>query len=139
MWKSRHDCYPRLSLITLLKMKSTVQRPSNYALNKQQQIISLVSICVVLLSPFALPAEAQDCTASTGRPYALLPLLRADDDSYYANFSVGSPPQNFLLQIDTCSGDMWIPGVSALRSGWFVNHSYFQPNKSSTYIDLNVR
>jgi hypothetical protein len=65
-------------------------------------------------------------------------LRRVDDESYCGNFSLGSPPQAFLLRVDTSSGDIWVPSQSAAdaANARGFNHSFFFPNASSTYVDL---
>ena len=90
----------------------------------------------LLFAPLFPPAQAQEC--DTTPLSASMRLERGDDGSYCANFSVGTPAQWFRLVVDTSSGDLWVPEASALRPGWQVNHSFFRPNLSSTYVDLEV-
>lgn len=94
------------------------------------------ALALLLFAPLFPPALAQECGSTPSS--ASMRLERVDDGSYCANFSVGTPAQWFRLVVDTSSGDLWVPEASALRPGWQVNHSFFQRNLSSTYVDLEV-
>lgn len=61
-----------------------------------------------------------DLVRVKSHPFALQPrpepgseqLLTADA-LYVANFSVGRPPQQLLLQLDTGSSDLWVPAADS--------------------------
>uniref|UniRef100_A0A914YD27 Peptidase A1 domain-containing protein n=1 Tax=Panagrolaimus superbus TaxID=310955 RepID=A0A914YD27_9BILA len=55
-----------------------------------------------------------------------------DDAEYLANITVGTPPQSFLIQLDTGSSDFWIPD-SSCTDGFACRHA-FDANESSTYV-----
>jgi len=53
------------------------------------------------------------------------------DVEYYANVSVGTPKQNFKLDFDTGSSDMWF--CSTLGDSTESGKNKYDPTKSSTY------
>ncbi|ORX94590.1 Asp-domain-containing protein [Basidiobolus meristosporus CBS 931.73] len=64
-----------------------------------------------------------------------LPLTNEQDLSYYAQVSIGTPPQNFKVILDTGSADFWVPS-SQCTSAACLTHTKFYPSKSSTYSSL---
>ncbi|RDL31190.1 Acid protease [Venustampulla echinocandica] len=61
---------------------------------------------------------------------------------YFANVSVGTPPQNLQVQIDTGSSDMWVPASTAsvcrtsASEGGGCDGGSFNYKASSTFVDV---
>ncbi|KAG0305938.1 hypothetical protein BGZ98_003268 [Dissophora globulifera] len=67
--------------------------------------------------------------ASTGN----VPLTDSNPDlEYYGTVSVGTPAQDFKLDFDTGSSDIWFPSSTCTTSGCTA-HAQFNSKKSSTY------
>jgi len=54
-------------------------------------------------------------TDNGGNGYSVIPEIDYDDVAYVAEISIGTPPQNFSVVMDTGSSNLWIPGVECGR------------------------
>jgi len=61
-----------------------------------------------------------------------LPLVDESDDDYYITIGIGTPGQNFNVQVDTGSSDLWIPGLGCNATAC-LNHTRFDTTKSATF------
>ncbi|KAL0093317.1 secreted aspartyl protease [Phycomyces blakesleeanus] len=62
-------------------------------------------------------------------------FLFNDGSEYIIKVSIGTPPQNFTVALDTGSSDLWIPSVDCAKEE--CNLSRFNPEKSSSFVDTN--
>ncbi|EDX00780.1 lysosomal aspartic protease [Drosophila yakuba] len=60
-------------------------------------------------------------------------LSNFDNFQYYGNISIGTPAQYFLVQFDTGSSNLWVPG-SSCNSTACQDHQVFYKNQSSSYV-----
>ncbi|KAH6566055.1 hypothetical protein BASA62_006949 [Batrachochytrium salamandrivorans] len=59
-------------------------------------------------------------------------LQRRYGPPYYGSISLGTPPQNFLVQFDTGSANLWVPSTRCPDLGC-INHARFDATLSSTW------
>nr|XP_040140186.1 pepsin F-like isoform X2 [Ictidomys tridecemlineatus] len=81
--------------------------------------------------PYSLAYKFLDNRPDPGVAYE--PMRNYLDVSYVGIVSIGTPPQDFKVVLDTGSADLWVPSVYC-HSGACSSHSSFDPLRSSTFL-----
>lgn len=83
--------------------------------------------------PHYKPANHPDTllgTKTSTPPFSHLALRNLDNDQYFGQISLGTPPQSFSVMFDTGSSDLWVPGFSCRTCG---QHRPFNRPLSTTF------
>ncbi|KAF8442210.1 aspartic peptidase domain-containing protein [Boletus edulis BED1] len=59
-----------------------------------------------------------------------VPLTNEDQELWYGSLTIGTPPQDFTVDFDTGSSDLWVPDVPCPVT--CSGHRTYDPSKSST-------
>lgn len=58
-------------------------------------------------------------------------LNNGQNNYYYGNITLGTPPQHFTVLFDSGSSSLWVPSTDCVNC---ANHSKYNSNKSSSYV-----
>lgn len=106
------------------KISDKIIRPMKGAKKKLNNLVIREDDAEFDLSEVKLDAVAPELTAYYAEP------MHNKLTYYLMNISLGTPPQNFMVQIDTGSSDLWVPGRIIQFNGFDYKHS-------STFKRLN--
>ncbi|XP_072399512.1 lysosomal aspartic protease-like [Diabrotica undecimpunctata] len=68
-----------------------------------------------------------------------VPLINMNNEYYYGEIGIGTPPQKFNVIFDTGSADLWVPSskcdIYEGDKNACLNHTQYDASKSSTYLE----
>ncbi|KAJ3290630.1 Vacuolar protease A [Rhizoclosmatium sp. JEL0117] len=67
-----------------------------------------------------------------------IPLANLQDAAYFTLITIGTPPQTFVVQIDTGSSLMWVGSKACNAVGNCNDGSYFDTKASKTFVDVSM-
>jgi len=62
-----------------------------------------------------------------------IPLINEQNAQWNAQIYIGTPPQPFIVQVDTGSSNLWVPSIACQEYSSCQGHDYFNPRESSTF------
>jgi hypothetical protein len=76
---------------------------------------------------------AKDKQMGVGATPGYQPTDDFDDIIYVSNITLGTPPQNFVIVLDTGSSNLWVPETSCTAAGC-TGKNHYDKSKSSTFV-----
>ena len=64
-----------------------------------------------------------------------VPLFNELNEQWNAKIEIGTPPQQFIVQIDTGSSNLWIPSIACKNSSTCQGHNYYNQSASETFVN----
>jgi hypothetical protein len=95
------------------------------------------------VSPLDIAAIANPGVTDAGPPSDPTDSLGLDIDGadigYLATIQMGTPPQDYLILMDSGSADLWVgsENCQSQQGGGCGNHTFLGPDSSSTFVDTN--
>ncbi|XP_002134090.1 lysosomal aspartic protease [Drosophila pseudoobscura] len=124
-----------LALLTVLGLvagalhRIPVRRSEKYVRTRQ----SLIAEREMVLRKYNLvQSNISSTTNTTAGNYSVETLSNVNNLQYYGSISIGTPPQNFMVQFDTGSSNLWIPSVDCFSADCYYHNTYSSAN-STTY------
>ena len=99
----------------------------------------VAGVLPLLFFVFVVGCQRHHCTDALSWGELAVPLYSyfSKEGEYYLNVSIGTPPRQFLLQLDTGSADLGIPKWGCKSCTRHANRRYV-PSKSSTSAAVNT-
>lgn len=64
--------------------------------------------------------------------YGTEPLINGQNNYYYGNITIGTPPQSFRVLFDSGSSSLWVPSTDCVDCG---NHNMYNSAQSTSYVE----
>jgi len=118
--------------VLVLAEASPIKQHPGHAINLTRKANHKPNVLAQMNKMYARYNRAGNRVLATGSSGSESIINYQGDSEYYGTVSVGTPAQNFKLDFDTGSSDIWFPS-STCNTAACKKHTRFNSAKSSTY------